>query len=90
MTTRFARDPRALSRLTLEAVVVLPPGRDEATVVGDAGPAVWALSRDPTTVEELTALLRLSEGEVASVTTAVARLRNCGALVELPTAHADR
>jgi hypothetical protein len=84
MTGRFVRDPRTLSRFTLDAVVVLPPDRVDAVVVGDAGPAVWALTRDPTTLEELTAALRLDESAVASAASAVAHLLECNALLELP------
>ncbi len=90
MTRRFVRDPHALSRRTLDAVVVLVPGREEAIVVGDAGPAVWALTRDPLTLQELIDSLGLAAGESAAVASAVELLLGCGALLELPLEHAGR
>jgi hypothetical protein len=90
MTRRFVRDPHALSRRTLDAVVVLPPARDEAIVVGDAGPTVWALTRDPLTLDELADSLGLSEGESAAVANAVELLFDGGALLELPPEHDGR
>jgi homoserine kinase len=90
MTRRFVRDSHALSRRTLDAVVVLPPDREEAIVVSGAGPTVWALTRDPLTLEELTGALELSEGDSAAVTSAVELLLDGGALLELPPEHAGR
>lgn len=84
MTTRFVRDPRSLSRRTLDALVVLPPGRRDAVVVSGAGPAVWALTRDPLSIDDLAASLHVPDDELSIVTAAVARLVECGALLEVP------
>jgi hypothetical protein len=88
-TRRFARDPHTLSRRTLDAVVVLPPGRGDPVTVSGAGPALWALLRDPCTLDELATSLQLSDREVASMTTALAQLSECGALLELPADQAE-
>jgi hypothetical protein len=82
--TRFVRDPLSLSRRTLEAVVVLPPGCSDAVVVTGVGPAIWALTRDPLSLDELAAALDVPEDELPSVANAVARLVGCGALLEVP------
>lgn len=85
MSQCFARHPRALWRVTLDAVVVLPPGAEAAVVVAGVGPAVWASTRDPRTLDELTHALELTEREAAAAASVVAQLLDCGALRGLPT-----
>jgi hypothetical protein len=87
MSGRYVRDPRTLWRLTLDAVVVLAPGREHAVVVPDAGPAVWAWLQDPRALDEMATLPGLVEWGTAAVAQAAAHLLECAAILELP---ADR
>lgn len=87
MSGRYVRDPRTLWRLTLDAVVVLPPGREHAVVVPDAGPAVWAWLQDPRALDELATRSGLVEWGTTAVARAAARLLECAAILELPAAQ---
>ncbi len=84
MSRLLARDPHTLSRLTLDAVVVLRPGADDPVVVEGAGPEVWVLLHDPRRPDELIDLPRFADREPVAVADAVERLLDCGAVFELP------
>jgi hypothetical protein len=85
---RFVRDPHELARQTLDAVVVLPLDAATATVVGGAGPEVWASLREPRSITELVDSLGGPDGEPRAtieraIGRAVAQLLEAGAIREL-------
>lgn len=51
--TQWRREPATLWRRSGQAVVLLPPGADEALVVQGVGALVWLLLEEPMPEEEL-------------------------------------
>jgi len=73
--TRYRRRPDVLWRRSLDAVVMLPAGRDEPITIAGSGPEIWELLAEWRTLDDLVAVLvELHAAEPATVGADVAPL----------------
>ena len=55
--TRWCRRPDALTRRSLDALVVLPVEGDDVVTLAGTGPEIWDLLAEPRTLDELAVIL---------------------------------
>jgi len=67
---RWCRRPDVLTRLSLEALLVLPVEGDDVVTLAGTGPEVWDLLAEPRTLDELATILAARHGTSEAVVAA--------------------